>query len=198
MAAKQTLKQGERILFGIVIAFIVFAVIGYISLEMIRQHASKPMFESRTSYALTAEGKRGSALFRTEHCTSCHRAMRNGTNMGLSLDGVGSLRTKEWLFNFLRNPEETYEAATVDHGEEPKEAAYVARLPVDELQAMATFISELKASQGSASAPEPPAGRSEFIDSMVKNFAPSSWKDKYTDVRDKDMNQDQENNSESK
>ena len=161
-------------------------------------HSSKPMFESKTSFELSAEGKRGSALFRTEHCTSCHRAMRNGTNMGLSLDGVGSLRTKEWLFNFLTKPEETYEAATVDHGEEPKEAAYVAKLPVDELQAMATFVSELKAKQGSASAPEPPAGRSKFIDNMVKDFAPPSWKDKYKDIRDKDMNQDQENSSESK
>lgn len=192
MAAGQSLKQGERILFGIVIAFIIFAVVGYIALETIRLHSDKPMFKSRTSYALSPEGLRGSALFRKAHCTSCHRAMRNGTNMGLSLDGVGSQRSEEWLFNFLTHPEETYEAATVDHGEAPKEAAYVSKMPVEDLRAIAVFVSELKAEQGSASAPEPPAGRSEFIDDMLKNFAPPSWKDKYQDVRDKNANQDQE------
>ena len=105
--------------------------------------------------------------------------------MGLSLDGVGSLRTYEWLYNFLKNPEKTYGSATLDHGDAPKEAAYVARMPDDQLQAMARFISELKAEQGSASAPVPPDGRSEFIDNMVKTWAPKEWKEKYSDVREK-------------
>ena len=61
----------------------------------------------------------------------------------------------------------------------------MAQLPDEDLKAMARFISQLKAEQGSSSAPEPPKGRSEFIDSMVKVWAPQEWKEKYQDVRDK-------------
>lgn len=189
MAGKQSLKQGEKILFGIAIVFVVAAVIGYVLLESYRMRSDKPVFEVRTSYDLTPVGQRGSELFRHNRCTSCHRAMRNGTNMGLSLDGVGSRRTREWLYDFLRNPESTYGAPTVDHGYPPKEASYVSSLPDEDLMAMATFISQLKAEQGSASAPVPPEGRSDFIDSMVSTFAPDEWKEKYKDVRTKDSQQ---------
>jgi hypothetical protein len=196
MARKQSLKQGEKILFGITVAFIVVAVIAYAMLEVIRQHDDKPMFKVRTHYDLTAEGREGSALFRKHGCTSCHRAMNNGTNMGLSLDGVGSARTQAWLYDFLRQPEKTYGSATVDHGAPPKEAAYVADIPDEELAAIATFISELKSDQGSSSAPVPPEGRSEFIDNMLKNFAPKDWKEKYQDVRDDEQLKQQGNQSE--
>lgn len=182
---KQFLKTGEKVLFGIVGVFVVLAIIAYIILESVRLSSDEPMFETKTSYDFSEQGAIGSALFRESRCTSCHRALRNGTNMGLSLDGVGSLRTYDWLYDFLKNPEDTYGSATLDHGATPKEAAYVARLPDDELQAMARFISELKAEQGSASAPVPPEGRSEFIDNMVKTWAPKEWEEKYSDVREK-------------
>lgn len=184
MAEKQGLKQGEKLLFGITIVFIISAVIGYVILESVRLHADKPMFASRTHFDLTPAGLRGSAVFRKRQCTSCHRALRNGTNMGLSLDGVGSRRSEEWLRRFLADPEATYGSPTVDHGYPPKEASYVSSLPRQEIEDLAVFISELKADQGSSSAPEPPAGRSEFIDSMVGTFAPEDWKEKYRDVRD--------------
>jgi len=185
MSGKQTLKQGEKILFGIAIAFIVLAVISYAILEYVRHNSDKPMFESRVHYDFSKSGHRGSALFRQSRCTSCHRALNNGTNMGLSLDGVGSLRTKDWLYDFLSRPEQTYGATTFDHGEPPKEAAYVSQIPPGDLMDIATFISELKVDQGASSAPMPPKGRSEFIDGMVETFAPESWKGKYQDVREK-------------
>ena len=186
MAKQQSFKQGERILFGITIVFVVAAVIGYITMESYRAHSSKPIFVSKTHYNPSPLGLKGSTLFRKSGCTSCHRALRNGTNMGLSLDGVGSRRSKEWLYRFLRDPGDTYGAQTVDHGYPPKEAAYVSELPKGDLLAIATFISELKADQGSSSAPEPPTGRSAFIDDMVGTFAPESWKKKYQDVRERD------------
>jgi cytochrome c553 len=182
---KKSLKTGEKVLFGIAGVFIVLAVIAYIILEMYRLSSDTPIFESKTSFDFSEQGAVGSALFRESRCTSCHRALRNGTNMGLSLDGVGSLRTSEWLYNFLKDPEQTYGAPTIDHGAAPKEAAYVAKLPDEDLRAIAQFISELKAEQGSASAPMPPDGRSEFIDNMVKTWAPKEWKEKYSDVREK-------------
>ena len=182
---KQILKTGEKVLFAIVGVFILLAIIAYIMLETYRLSSDKPMFETKTNYDFTELGSKGSQIFRQSRCTSCHRALRNGTNMGLSLDGVGSLRTYEWLYSFLKDPENTYGAATIDHGPSPKEAAYVAKMSDDDLKAMATFISELKSEQGSASAPVPPEGRSEFIDSMVKTWAPKEWEQKYGDVRDK-------------
>jgi hypothetical protein len=106
--------------------------------------------------------------------------------MGLSLDGVGSYRTLDWLVAFLADPEKTYGAKTFDHGPKPKEAAYVAELPEKDRYDIAMFISQLKSEQGSSSAPMPPEGRSEFIDSMVGAWAPKSWKEKYTDIREKD------------
>jgi cytochrome c553 len=182
---KQPLKTGEKVLVSIVVVFIALAGVGYGILESIRLHSDKPMFVSKTSFDFTEEGKRGSAIFRHQDCTSCHRALRNGTNMGLSLDGVGSAHDYNWIYSFLKNPEKVYPAKTIDHGPAPKEAAYVAQLPDKDLKALARFISQLKAEQGSSSAPEPPKGRSEFIDNMVKVWAPHEWKDKYEDVRDK-------------
>lgn len=182
---KRSLKTGEKVLFGIAGVFILLAVIAYIILETYRLSSDTPIFETKTSFDFSEQGAVGSALFREARCTSCHRALRNGTNMGLSLDGVGSLRTVDWLYNFLKSPEKTYGAPTIDHGAAPKEAAYVSELPDENLRAMAQFISELKAEQGSASAPVPPEGRSEFIDNMVKTWAPKEWKEKYSDVREK-------------
>jgi len=181
---KQSLKSGEKILFGIVAVFIGLAVIGYVALEAYRLSKDEPIFQGSASYEFTAEGHLGSRLFREARCTACHRALRNGTNMGLSLDGVGSVRTVEWLIAFLADPESVYGAKTFDHGP-GKEAAYVARMPEDERRAIAVFISQLKADQGSSSAPMPPEGRSGFIDSMVGAWAPAEWKEKYGDVRDK-------------
>lgn len=184
MARGQSLKQGEKILFGIAIVFIVFAVVGYVMLETYRTRAQKPIFEVRTHYDLSELGHKGSELFRVSRCTACHRAMRNGTNMGLSLDGLGSKRSKEWIYDFLRDPEATYGAPTIDHGYPPKEAAYVSSIDRETLLAIATFLSELRADQGAASAPMPPEGRSDFIDNMVGIFAPEEWKQKYQDVRE--------------
>ena len=183
MGKKQAFKPGEKVLFGIFGVFIFLAVSGYIVMETIRHHSEKPLFVIKTHYDLTHEGERGSAIFRKSGCTSCHRALRNGTNMGLSLDGNGSRRSLDWILAFLKNPEANYEAKTFDHGAPPKEAAYVSKLPEKDLHAIAVFLSELKADQGSASSPLPPAEKSTFIDSMVKMWAPKSWNEQFKDVR---------------
>lgn len=179
------LKTGEKVLFAIFGVFVFLALVAYIILEIYRLSSDEPMFETKTNYNFTELGSKGSQVFRQSRCTSCHRALRNGTNMGLSLDGVGSVRTYDWLYNFLKDPENNYGAATIDHGASPKEAAYVAKMPDEDIKAMAQFISELKSEQGSASAPMPPEGRSEFIDNMVKAWAPKEWEEKYSDVRTK-------------
>ncbi len=183
---KQPMKTGEKVLFAIFGVFLVFATVAFGIMEYIRQHNDKPMFRQLTHYEFSAEGKKGSELFRVRDCRSCHRALGAGTNMGqgADLDGIGSRRSFEWIYNFLRNPEKTYGARTIDHGAPPKEAAYVMSLPKEELHAMATFLSELKADQGAATSPIPPKGKSKFIDTMVNTFAPPEWKKKYKDIRD--------------
>ncbi|HHI92556.1 MAG TPA: cytochrome c [Gammaproteobacteria bacterium] len=182
---KQSLKSGEKILFGIVAVFIGLAVIAYAALETYRMSRTEPLFDNKTHYNFSEAGHLGSRLFREARCTACHRALRNGTNMGLSLDGVGSVRTLDWLVAFLADPEATYGAKTFDHGPKPKEAAYVAQMPEKDRYAIAVFISELKAEQGSSSAAMPPEGRSAFIDNMVGAWAPAEWKERFQDIRTK-------------
>jgi len=177
------------VLFAVFGAFLVLAVIGYIVLETVRSHMKEPMFTSRSSFDSTAEGLRGSELFREANCTACHRAMRNGTNHGIVLDGIGSRRSVEWIENFLRRPELTYGAPTRDHAL-GREAGYTTALPSVDIHDIAVFLSELKAEQGSSMARQPPPESSGFIDSMVNMWAPKDWKDKYQDIRTKPPEQE--------
>ena len=187
MAEKQSLKRGEKLLFGVFGAFLIAAVIGYAVLESIRLNSDKPMFAIKTHFDLSAEGKQGQQLYNNKGgCSTCHRAMQSGTNMGLSLDGVGSKYSYDWIYNFLRDPEKTYKSRydrqTFDHAV-GREAGYVAEMPDQDLRLIATYLSELRSDRGSSSAPLPPEGRSEFIDKMIGTWAPESWKKKFKDVR---------------
>ena len=40
--------------------------------------------------------------------------MRNGTNKGVNLDGIGSQRSMDYLVAFLHRPETTYETQTME------------------------------------------------------------------------------------
>jgi Cytochrome c len=184
--AKGGLKRGEKMLFGVIALICLFALASFVMLEVMRARSDKPMYASTTHYDFSEEGLRGSTLFRYKGCTSCHRALRNGTNMGLDLDGIGSRRSLQFLVDFLRDPEATYGSKTVDHGQAPKEAAKVALLPEAERHAIAVFLSELTATQGSVVARVPPTGRSGFIDEMVKVWAPDNWKSEHHDIREEE------------
>ncbi len=185
------LKLGEKILFGIVGLIFVFAVLSFVMLEVYRSHLNRPMYPSNTSFDFTPEGQKGSVLFRERGCPDCHRALRNGTNQGVSLDGIGSKRSLDYLLRFLKKPEATYETKTMDHGLS-KGAAYVAGLPDAEQHAIAIFLSELKATQGSADARLPMPERSGFVDEMVKIWAPDTWKSERRDLREEAASPDKE------
>src|SRR5271169_15786 len=189
------LKRGEKILFGVIALLCVFALSSFVMLEIVRAHSDKPMYANTTHFDFSEEGLRGASIFRYKGCTACHRAVRNGTNMGLDLDGIGSKRSLQYLTDFLKNPEATYVTRTVDHGP-AKAAAYVAEMPEGDRHAMAVFLSELRATQGSPDARLPPQGRSGFIDEMVRVWAPDSWKSEHQDVRDESKpEQKEEQNS---
>jgi len=177
------LRLGEKVLFGITAAFVLFAVISFAAMEIYRAHSGKKMYAATAHFDFSQEGLTGSERFRDLGCTSCHRAVRNGTNNGVNLDGIGSKRSLDYLITFLHQPEATYGTQTMDHGPD-KGAAYVARLPEQDLHSLAVFLSELKAVQGSPDARLPMEGRSGFIDEMVKIWAPSTWKSQYHDVRE--------------
>lgn len=177
------LRLGEKVLFGITALFILFAVISFIGMETYRAHSGKKMYAVTSHFDFSPEGLQGSERFRDLGCTSCHRAVRNGTNSGVNLDGIGSRRSFDYLAAFLHQPEATYPSQTMDHGP-AKGAAYVADLPESDLHSMAIFLSELKATQGSPDARVPVEGRSGFVDEMVKIWAPSTWKSEFHDVRD--------------
>lgn len=182
MAKKQALKSGEKILLGIFAAFFGLAAIGYVVLESVRLTSGKPMYEQTSSFNFSPEGKEGHGYYMKANCNACHRALRSGTSMGLSLDGIGSKRSAEWIESFLLDPERVYEGPTIDHGI-GKESGYIADMPGEKLRAISIFLSELKAVAGSSISKTPPPERSEFIDGMVGSWAPQEWKDKYEDVR---------------
>ncbi len=177
------LRLGEKVLFGITGAFVLIAVLSFVAMEVHRAHSGKKMYAATTHFDFSQEGLTGSQRFRDLGCTSCHRAVRNGTNNGVNLDGIGSRRSLDYLITVLHQPEATYGSQTMDHGPD-KGAAYVARLPEQDLHSIAVFLSELKATQGSPDARLPLEGRSSFIDEMVKIWAPSTWKSQYHDVRE--------------
>lgn len=182
--SKNPLKLGEKILLMIFGVFFVSAIFVYIGLETVRLKSDTPVFEQLTHFDFSAEGSKGAGLYQRANCNACHRALRAGTSMGLSLDGIGSARSLEWLERFLANPEETYGAQTVDHGAQPKEAAYVANMPEEDRRLIAIFLSELRADPGSSVAKVPPPGDSPFIDRMLNIWAPDSWREQYQDIRE--------------
>ena len=192
MKKSQPLKSGEKILFIVFGVFFILAAIAYVALESIRLTADEPMFKPNTFFDFSEKGKQGSAIYRKARCNSCHRALRAGTSMGLSLDGIGSKRSVEWLEKFLADPETMY-GKTLDHGLPPKEAAYTAELPKEDRHLIAVFLSELRADAGSSVAKVPPPEHSAFIDNMVKMFAPDEWKEKYVDIRDRIKEENAEN-----
>jgi hypothetical protein len=180
------LRTGELVIFGVVILVFLVAVVNYAILGWVGHRSDKPLFPVRTHYEFSGEGFHGSELFRQSNCTLCHRAVGNGSNMSLNLDGIGSRRDLAYIEAFLRDPEATYRSRTVDHGAAPKEAAYVAQLPEADRHAMAVFLSQLRTDRGGASATQPPLGKSDFIDSMLEMWAPDGWRIMFRDVRSGD------------
>jgi len=183
---KPPVKSGERVIFIVTIVFLAVAVVAFGGMEYVRHHSDKPMFSITTDYQFSPEAKRGMQLFfRGGSCTDCHRALNSGTNMGpgTDLDGEGSKRGLAWIYNFLRMPEQTYNGQTLDHGP-GKAAAFVSDWKAEDLHAIATFLAALQAKSGSSVSPVPPSEKSPFVDSMVRKFAPESWKTgKYKDMR---------------
>jgi len=185
--SKTPLKTGEKVMFATFGAFFVLAAIGYVVMETIRLNMDEPMFKQTTFYNFSEEGKLGSTVYRKANCNSCHRALRYGTNMGLSLDGLGSKYSVEWIEEFLQSPESAqklYNSVLFDHGGPNQEATRdLRKISKEDKHLIAVFISELKSIAGSSSAKVPPKGRSPFIDSMIGSWAPEEWKGKYEDIR---------------
>ena len=192
------MKKDEKILFGFIGFLMVITVINFTVLETIRRHSDKPMFPILTHFEFSKEGKVGYGIYEQRECYTCHRAVGSGTSMGVSLDGLGSKHDVNYFYNFLKHPEQTYGAKTMDHGAPPKDASYVSELPDTDLRAMAVFLSELKADQGSSSSFEPPQGDSSFINAMLDMWAPDGWRTQFRDIRDWMKSKPQEEQHDSK
>lgn len=186
------MKRGEKILFGIIGLLVLITVVNFGVLGWMGHKAEKPLFPILTHYDFSGEGLQGFQVYRKSDCYSCHRAVGSGTSMGLSLDGLGSKHDISYFYNFLKEPEKTYGAKTIDHGAPPKDAAYVSKLPDADLHALAVFLSQLKSDQGSSSSFEPPKGESSFIDAMLDMWVPDSWRGQYKDIRGKATTNSQE------
>jgi cytochrome c553 len=192
------MKLGEKILFGLVGVLVLITVVSFFSLESIRHKSVKPLFPILTHFVFTAEGERGYGIYQQQGCYECHHAVGSGTSMGVVLDGLGSKHDLNYFYRFLKDPENTYGAKTLDHGAPPKDAAYVSALPDADLHAVAVFLSELKSDQGSSSSFEPPAEQSSFIDAMLQMWTPAGWKSQFVDIRDWMKNNSKESQHDAK
>lgn len=56
------------------------------------------------AYVESPGSEQGEMTFRRQSCYSCHEVFGNGASYGPDLDGVGSLRTRHWLQEYMRNP----------------------------------------------------------------------------------------------
>jgi hypothetical protein len=178
------MKKGEKILFGFIAFLVLVTVVNFTVLESVRHNTDKPLFPILTHYDFSTEGLRGYGIYQQNNCYTCHHAVGSGTSMGVSLDGLGSKHDVDYFYNFLKYPEKTYPARTLDHGAPPKDAAYVSALPDADLRTMAIFLSELKSDQGSSTSFEPPQGESGFINAMLDMWTPEGWRSKFMDIRD--------------
>ena len=192
------MKKGEKILFGVVAFLVVVTVINFTVLENVSHNSDKPLFPILTHYDFSPDGMRGYSIYQHDNCYDCHKAVGSGTSMGVTLDGLGSKHDVSYFYNFLKYPEKTYGAPTMDHGAPPKDASYVSSLPDSDLHDIAIFLSELKSDQGSSSSFEPPKGDSSFIDTMVDMWTPAGWRSKYRDIRDWMKSKSQEDQHDAK
>jgi hypothetical protein len=173
---------GEKVLFGIAGLFVLFAVLSFIGMEIYRIHSGKKMYAITSHFDFSPEGLRGSERFRDLGCSACHRAVRNGTNNGVNLDGIGSRRTLDYLIAFLHQPEPTY--GTRNRGTWRRQGGGLCRAAAGSGPAFAGHLPVGTEGQpGIARCTPAVDSRSGFIDDMVKIWAPSSWKSQYHDVR---------------
>lgn len=180
----QKMKKGEKIFFGLIALLLVITVVNFVVLEMVRHKSEKPLFPVLTHFDFSPAGLHGYQLYQQGNCYACHRAVGSGTSMGVSLDGLGSKHDVQYFLDFLKYPEKTYPARTLDHGAPPRDAAYVSSMPDADLQAIAVFLSELKSDQGSSSSFEPPKGESSFVNSMLDMWTPDGWRGQFMDIRE--------------
>jgi sulfur-oxidizing protein SoxX len=100
------MKRGEKIVFGL-IALVVLATItrNVVTLEtQTKPDPGIPFYTTATPQLAQA----GALLYRNQQCRECHSlwSVRNMMESvpAPALDGIGSLRTEEWLYDYLSSP----------------------------------------------------------------------------------------------
>ena len=178
------LRLGEKILFGIAAAFVLFAVMSFVAMEIYRVHSGKKMYAADLAFRLFAgRAQWVAALSRSR----LHQLSSGGAQWHQQRSQLGRHR-------FPAHPglSDRLPASAGGHLRDPNDGPWRQTrgrpmspvCPRRILHSLAVFLSELKATQGSPDARLPSEGRSGFIDEMVKIWAPSTWKSQYHDVRE--------------
>jgi len=77
---------------------------------------------------------RGIGVFDSEGCSGCHRINGIGGNIGPDLTKIGNARDKEWLKNFLQNPQNV----------KPNTMMPAPNIPGEEMDALVDYLAGLK------------------------------------------------------
>lgn len=138
------MRKGEKGIL-LVIGFIVLGMMGWNALrqqELTQQDTEIPYYSTASQELRQA----GAALYRRHDCRSCHSlwTMRDMMRRvpAPPMDGIGSLRSREWLYEYLsaENPQSILPSRLKQEFQMPS----YAHLPKEERETLAAYLASLK------------------------------------------------------
>lgn len=138
------MRTGEKlILGGIGVLMLGLMVRNYIGFSEAPDQEKSIPFYSTASEELTIAGD---AIYKAQNCKKCHSlwTIKNimATVPAPILDGIGSLRSEEWLFDYLssEDPQQILKGRLKKEWSMPS----YAHLPQDERETLAAYMASLK------------------------------------------------------
>ncbi len=76
----------------------------------------------------------GKKVYKAKRCSMCHRIDGKGGKMGPDLSGIGALKDREWIGDFLRDPK----------GTQPGSKHKIVKAGEDDFNALVDYMISLK------------------------------------------------------
>jgi len=138
------MKKGEKIFFALIGVFAVVTIIykGWESSQITEEDPGIPYYSTASPELSSKAGK----LLRKHSCKECHKLFfLNNLTQNVpspSLDGIGSLRSEEWFYNYFsaENPQDIIPSRLKPRFQMPS----YAHLSAEDRRVMAAYMSSLK------------------------------------------------------
>ena len=138
------MKKGEKLIFALIGLIAVVSVVyqGWQVANVAEEDPGIPYYSTASNELSDKAGK----LIRKHSCRECHKIFfLNDLTQNVpspSLDGIGSLRTEEWLYNYFSagNPQEIIPSRLKQRFQMPS----LAHLPEEDRRVLAAYMASLK------------------------------------------------------